>query len=265
MNCEVKLSSTLSEQNGNSFTIYTPIPRKSFYYLPLSSDFSEKISNEILIENYQKMHSQYIFTNRCEIIIKRILAFAHLSRDFKHYPLEKILCDISNEMMLSEIELTVFSIYLNRFIWPESPNNIFLMFYVLAMGSKNFFLSDLECISLYLNAKIPSFFGFYNAWMFKNSNNLAVSLKELNRNYEILTKVPFDTKFLEYNLYVDSILENSPASVYRKPFWSVIPLPSQMENQDNEDEPFLHPVFSMLPELMEMPEIPFLVANLSFV
>jgi hypothetical protein len=259
MNCEVKLYSTLSEQSGKSFTIYAPIPRKSFYYLPLSSDFSEEISNEILIENYQKMHSQYIFTSRCEMIIKRILAFAHLSRDFKHYPLEKLLCDISNEMMLTEIELTVFSIYLNRFIWPDSPNSIFLMLYVLAMGSKNYFLSDLDCIGLYLNVKIPSFLSFYNAWMFGNSNNLAVSLKELNKNYEVLTKVPFDTKFLEYNYYVDSILENSPASVYRKPFWSVIPLPSQMETQVVKDEPFLHPVFSLLPELMEMPEFLFLV------
>jgi hypothetical protein len=263
MNCGVKLCIALSEESEDRFSICAPIPTKSMCYLPITVDLHQANYKETLLENYKKMHSEYVFTSRSEIIVKRTLAFAELAREFKHYPLEKLLCEISCEMMLSEIEITVFSIYLNRFMWPERPNCLFIMLYVLGLAAKSYFLSDLECISRYIDAKIPGFLGFYNTWTFKNNSLLAISLTELNKCFELLTKIPFDIAYVEYNYYVDSILENAPASVYKKPFWSEFTILEPADGEPLPDQPLLVPSLSMLPGYCKMPDPPFLISAFS--
>lgn len=214
-----KTQATYSEENEYSSQICVPIPTKSLCFIPISQESLINNDREILLEQYKKQHSEYLLTSRSEIMIRRIVELSSVPREFKYFPLIKLLQEITCEIMLSEIELTAFCIYLNRFVWPESAKNLLPMLYISALAVKNYFNTELEKIATYLSCKIPNFLGFFNSWMLKNESLAWISPFELNKVFSILTDFPYKVVPIEYNFYVDAVLEMAPASVYEKPVW----------------------------------------------
>ena len=260
MNPQEKLLTFPSEDSDQPPSIYTPIPKKTLCLLP---NLTLQNSIQTYKERYKKAHSEYSQAGRTQIIVKRILSKAQLSRQFKNFPMEKILTDIIGELLMSELEIAVFSIYMNRFLWPDTPSMLIVVIYVLGLASKTYFLEEIEAVALHINEKIPNFIHFFNAWMTKNDLLAYVSLQELNKTFEELVRLPYRDLKVEYNFYVDSILENAPASVYEKPSWLEQPNLTIQEIECLPEQPVLGNMDSIFSIIGDFKELPLLAAGLS--
>ena len=172
-----KIQSSVSEESESNY-LCAPIPTKKICFIQIPQDQNSFIDDENLVETYKKLTSEFVFTDRSELMIKRMLAISHVSREFKHFPLEKLMVVISKEMMLSEIEIAAFSIYLDRFFWPENQKSLIIMLYVIALAVKCYFNIEIDVIAAYLNNKIPNFLAFFNSWMCSKDNLVWITLIE---------------------------------------------------------------------------------------
>lgn len=260
MNSEEKLFRTISEDNEAPYPIYTPIAKKSFCLTPQidlqnpSGQFSEK---------YKKIQSEYLMTGRSYYLIKRILDLASIPRAFKDFPMEKILIEVSKELCMSELEITVFAIYLNRFVWQEAPNLLLVHLYILGLASKIYFLEEIDALALHINEKIPNFIKYFNVWMNRNELSAYVSVQELNKTFDGLARIPFKEMRVEYNFYVDSILESAPASVYEKPAWLEQVVLNVQDIENIPEQPVLSSMDSLFSIIGEFKELPLLAAGIS--
>lgn len=260
MNSQDKLLPTFSEESDQPFSIYTPVPRKTLCIVP---QFDPQNTPMQYKEKYKKAHSLYLPTARSGVMIKRILSYAQLSRQFQNFPMEKILVDITAELLMSELEIAALSIYLNRFLWPDKPNLLVAMIYVLGLASKSYFLEEVEAIAMHINEKIPNFIQFFNTWMTKNDLLAFIPIQELNKTFEELVRLPFNNIKVEYNFYVDSILEGAPASVYEKPSWLEQPILTLQEIECLPEQPVLSNMDSIFSIIGDFKELPLLAAGIS--
>ena len=204
-------------------------------------------------------------TGRSCYILKRILCLASVSRSFKDFPMEKILADVAKELCMTELEIAVFSIYLNRFMWQEVPHLVLVHLYILALASKIYFLEEIEALALHINEKIPNFIEYFNAWMNRNELSTFVSVQELNKTFDELVRIPYKDLRVEYNFYVDSILESAPASVYEKPIW-LEQIVLNVQDIDNiPEQPVLNSMDSLFSIIGDFKELPLLAAGISMV
>ena len=108
------------------------------------------------------MITQYKFTQRCEIIVIRILKDSNIPKEYLTYPLLKLLSEISTEVMFTEIELAGFCIYLNRFVWPLVTDFFPVLLYTVALAVKYYFEAILEPLQTHLITKVPNFLSFFS-------------------------------------------------------------------------------------------------------
>ena len=258
----LKIQHTYSEESEGGSTVCAPIPCKSQCLIPISPE-SLDARYEILLEQYKKLHSEYSFTYRSEIMIRRILDFSHISREFKHFPLLKLLIEITCEMMFSEIELAAFCVYLNRFVWAESPKTLVIKLYIVALAVKNYFNSDLSTVTTYIASKIPNFPTVFNSWVSRNENLAWISPVELSKVFSMLVQLPFLDAHLEYNFYVDALLEMAPASVYEKPIWQEGLVLHTTELEECRELPVLVNLDSVFVNIGDFKDLPSLSHNYS--
>ena len=263
MNFNTSLLKTISEDSENNYSGFTPATSALQGFVPISTSIDSRYKISELLENYKKIRSEYYLTCRSEIMIKRMLNFSKVPREFNHYPLLKVLMEISCEMMLSELELAAFYIFLKRFLWPDNPNSFVLMINVLALAVKYHFTTGLDTVGSYLNEKIPNFTFFFNSWMEKNESLIWITPIELNKAFIELVSIPYDSLPVEYNYYVDSILEMAPASVYEKPAWQETVLLNPSEIDNFADPPSLFRLDSIFAGIGEFKDLPILASILS--
>ena len=219
MESNLKIYPTISEESDSKSYLCIPIPTKPQYIFPKHIFDKRGLDEEREATIYKKLYSDYSLTIRSEIMIRRIIKGCQIPRESESYPLIKLLMEISCEFMFSEIELAMYSIYLNRFIWPELTNFFIASLFAVALAVKHQFSKALEPFLVHFANKIPNFLPFFSSWMNRNDERLRIDFQELNKAFKDLTQAPFDDYFVNFNFYVDSILEMSPASVYEKPVW----------------------------------------------
>lgn len=75
------------------------------------------------------------------------------------------------------------------------------------------YISDARAFYEYIKSKIPSFEDLYETWEVNNRHNFEVSARDLNLKHKNLNESVLDCqnhKVIEYNYYVDDILQSSP-------------------------------------------------------
>jgi hypothetical protein len=260
MNSEEKLIRTISEDTDSPYPICTPVARKSLCLLP-QRDLPHPAVQ--LSEKLKKLQSEYNMTSRSPNFLKKILQMSSLPRNFKDFPMEKILLDVAKELLMSELEITIFSIYLNRFLFQEGPQLLLVNLYILGLASKTYFLEDIEALALTINEKIVNFIQYFNVWMTRNDLATFVSVQELNRAFEALASLSNHDVKVEYNFYVDSILESAPASVYEKPVWLEQVVLNVEDFDSIPEQPVLKSMDSLFSIIGEFKELPLLAAGIS--
>ena len=238
----VGLNRYLSTDYDLNNEIVAPVPTKS-YFLQSEQVFDSRNEKQGKLETrYKRELNCFNFTDRSEFMIIRILNEGSRNSEFKGYPLLKILRSLACELMMSEVELAGFAVYLNRFVWNVNGSLLVVLLYAVGFAVKILFSADLDHVLSHVCAKIPGFVKFLNSWIKRNEDMLMIDVQELNERFRLLTKVPFDDVVVRNEFYVDSILESAPASVYEKKWWQcemleaselIIPEPPSMVKLDS--------------------------------
>lgn len=164
------------------------------------------------IHDYDLKHSEYLkcfFTYTMQKIIRRISNNKILERIFHGQPIFRLLNDCVQILMLSLIEILVFSIYLDKLTdtFIALPADVFLLY--LGLAAKKTMCQNLSGIIDYLKTKISNFENSYGDWENNKFVGFEISIKDINKAYRKLNsfKVGDD---INYNFYVDEILQASP-------------------------------------------------------
>jgi hypothetical protein len=170
--------------------------------------------------DYDKKYKQYIsegFTMSTLMLINRMFSDSKtLPKDLRtNYPLHSLLTKIIRQLMMNELELVYFSIYLDTFGWKNNNVDIMEHFLMTGLSVKKFLNVNTEYLENFLNSEYPSLLDKFNHWLKteKDYNNLiTISPRDVNERFRLL-KRPYNAycknNFIDYNESVDRILHMS--------------------------------------------------------
>ena len=170
--------------------------------------------------DYDKKYKQYIsegFTMSTLMLINRMFSDSKtLPKDLRtNYPLHSLLTKIIRQLMMNELELVYFSIYLDTFGWKNNNVDIMEHFLMTGLSVKKFLNVNTEYLENFLNNEYPCLLDKFNHWLKteKDYNNLiTISPRDVNERFRLL-KRPYNTycknNFIDYNESVDRILHMS--------------------------------------------------------
>jgi hypothetical protein len=115
-------------------------------------------------------------------------------------------------MMMNEIEVVLWSIYLDRFVWKELGTHLKLMIYMTAFAVKSYMGCQVEPFLAYLTFKFNHFSAYFNKWLVNAKSRLTTSPSEINKKFSFLSgRMKIDeVKLVNLNFVVDYILDMAP-------------------------------------------------------
>ncbi|CAG9330253.1 unnamed protein product [Blepharisma stoltei] len=179
-----------------------------------SSEFGGLFDQQ-LIEKYEEEHHefmQYGLSQKSELILRRISMSKQVPYEFRIQPFFRLLVGAYQELNLNEIEVAVWAIYIERFVWPEPQATLHYLLVTTAFAAKLHMNDDTNHLKEYLKTKILGFEENFALWYSQNEKNMMISLQELNTVYSNLgewMEKSKDNMAFELNYYVDDILKSS--------------------------------------------------------
>jgi hypothetical protein len=167
-----------------------------------------------LLHKYEVQQTSYCIegtTQTTHMFLRAISTSA--PKAYKKLPLLRLLSEASKELMLNELEVALWAIYLERLVWPVTDTQLSLVF--AAFSVKLYLNDDTEPIEAQLSRRIANFSGMYESWT--EDKQFTVSPRELNSKFRALTSLaqqPEDEAIVDYNYYVDDILQIAPATTH---------------------------------------------------
>eukprot|EP00359_Climacostomum_virens_P006260 CAMPEP_0204916382 /NCGR_PEP_ID=MMETSP1397-20131031/14201_1 /ASSEMBLY_ACC=CAM_ASM_000891 /TAXON_ID=49980 /ORGANISM="Climacostomum Climacostomum virens, Strain Stock W-24" /LENGTH=329 /DNA_ID=CAMNT_0052088857 /DNA_START=804 /DNA_END=1793 /DNA_ORIENTATION=- len=148
------------------------------------------------------------------LILRRLIAVSAIEAPHKSEPILMMLTKTAKEFLLNELELVVWSIYIDRFVWNDSSLPLKTLLLYSAFTVKSYLNRDVTALTSHFNISTSSLDGSFDAWHYSKQDQLAVSPIDLNERFSLLTR-PWDCRgnisILNYNDYVDEILTVSNA------------------------------------------------------
>ncbi|CAG9316255.1 unnamed protein product [Blepharisma stoltei] len=199
---------------------------------PLSDFFenSNRMNNSLkdskiagLFKIYNSMNHQFKLIGRPELterMLRRIMMSESISRDFQIKPLYVNLSGIIDELMMSEIEIALWAIYLENIVWKKFDTFSEQVLLFSAYKAKLYLNGNsIKPIKVYLMAKIDGFQKNFKQWHQQYEDKFDIELKEINSKFNYLKKfkgAEIDYGTLSYNYYVDVILLSAIPYAERK-------------------------------------------------
>lgn len=180
-----------------------------------------KIKGQNIGPDFEKQHKSYInekYNTRLLSIVSRIISGGNLPDGLaQQYPINTIILKVCRYLLLNEIELSIFSIYLDRLGWNPSEfdfdDNLLVVAILAKMNSNSQSRHSIE--NLFKEVKgLEDTFNYYIKIRLEHENHnvLEVSIKELNERFDNINQ-PFNAfckdNFIDYNFCVDQILSMS--------------------------------------------------------
>jgi hypothetical protein len=168
------------------------------------------------LHKYSQQMALYLHEGMSQLsmlVIRRLIAEAAVPAPRNKESLLKMLSETAKELLLNELELVVWSIYLDKFVWKDLglPLETLLMYSAFAV--KTYMNDEITVFQTHLNSRFSNFTSRYNEWITKHRSRMGIAPRELNTKFKKLTKPLIsqdDVKVIDYNYYVDEILQISP-------------------------------------------------------
>ena len=169
---------------------------------------------------YKKLHNNYLKnnfnTNIISMITQLINTSTTLPKDLKNnYPLNNILLDIVKELMLSDLEIVYYSLFLDIFGWTNEYYDVKDNLVITGLSVKKFLNKDTDIIENHLDKNYEKMHDKFNNWVNSQSDfkkNLSFGPMIVNERNNLL-KRPFNcyckNNYIDYNDVVDKILQLS--------------------------------------------------------
>lgn len=175
-----------------------------------------------MLDNYDEMFQNFSkdgISQQSQHLIRKIIHSPLVPEAFKIQPLLIIFNNIMQELMMNELEIVVLSIYLEKFVWQDETTQLNSLLRFAGYAVKVYLCEELNPINAYLSNKYPGFMEDFTQWQERFKSYLSVNPKDLNDKYKELSKsisAPSDSKIMDYNYYVDEILQIIPSLMYEK-------------------------------------------------
>lgn len=110
--------------------------------------------------------------------------------EIRRQPLLKSLCDTAKDLLLNELEIVVWAIYLQKYVWPSATEaDLSEMLLYSAFAAKTFMNEDIQAFQQFIvKNKISSFNQVYNEWLAEHRQKMGIPPKELNKMYVYLNR-----------------------------------------------------------------------------
>lgn len=169
------------------------------------------MSNALLFQ-YDKDHADYIKSKDPQslmLMLKRVSYSPKIPYEFRSQPLLRLLSDSADELMLNSLEIAVFYIFLERFGWAEVGISLHFLLLYTGLSAKKSMGVQTNHIQEHFNKKVKNFEENYRKWENHIRKYIETSLFDINEAYNDLLSENFE-KVVNYNFYVDEILQISP-------------------------------------------------------
>ena len=194
----------------------------------IENDLTKKnISEEIINEKeyksnnsvYKKMQNNYLKNtlniNIISMITKIIKTSNSIPKELKeNYPLNSILIEIVKELMLTDLEIVYFSLYLDIYGWENKYFDIKDNLILTALSVKKYLNEDIDIIETHLYENYENISEKFANWI-KSQNNkkkITITPRMVNERNNILKKT-FNcycrNNYIDYDDAVDKILHLS--------------------------------------------------------
>lgn len=180
-------------------------------------------SNNRELEHYYELHTNFTkegISQQSQHLLRKIISNPLVPAQLKSTNLIIVLNNAIQEFLMNELEIVVLSIYLEKFAWNDKSVEPEKIIKLAAYAVKYNLSEELPSISTYVNYKDPEFLQEFFAWNENWKHLMAVNPRDLNDRFKDMSKaasMPGDTKIMDYNAYVDEILQYNPHMMYDKP------------------------------------------------
>lgn len=194
----------------------------------------------------QAMYTHEGMSQICILIIRRLISEADLPSPRNKECILKLLTDAARELLMNELELVAWAVYLEKFVWKDMSLSLETLLVYSAFAVKSYMIDDIAMYQTHLSRRFPNFTTKYNEWITKNRTRMGIPARDLNIKYRRLTK-PLtskdDLKLIDYNTYVDEILQISPpyTSMQDRASANAAKLEIHNELSEPEDEEAVNP------------------------
>ena len=193
-----------------------------------------------MLKLYEEMQRLYLLegvSQRNQVLVRKIAATEPVVSALPRLEAVQVLTRIVTSLMLNDLEIVGWSIYLSRLLTPstESAHLQTLTTYT-AVAAKYYFDDNIETIQAYLEKSIANFTKNYNDWFRSHSQAMHISPKELNDRFNELSEVDLNIppkQIFDYNELVEDIIESTPVHTAPEtilPPFPVIPIPVKVES-----------------------------------
>ena len=175
-----------------------------------------------MLEAYDELAQSFLrdgISQQSQHLIRKIIHSPFVPELAKLQPLLIIFNTLTQELLMNELEIVVLSIYLEKFVWSDDSTPLPNLLRFVGYAVKHYLCEDLNPINAYLANKYQGFLEDFSIWQERYKAYMSVNPKDLNDKFKELSKavsVPGDTKIMDYNYYVDEILQILPMAISEK-------------------------------------------------
>ena len=175
-----------------------------------------------MLDTYQELLDSFSrdgISQQSQHLIRKIIHSPLIPEASRRQPLLLIFNEVMQELMMNELEIVVLSIYLEKFIWQDETTPLPSLLRFAGYAVKVYLCEELNPINAYLSNKYSGFMEDFSLWQERFKPFMGINPKDLNDKYKELSKsvsAPSDSKIMDYNYYVDEILQIAPNLMYEK-------------------------------------------------
>lgn len=137
-----------------------------------------------------------------QLFLKRVSNSDKIPISARNQGIFKHVTKICKLLHMNELEITVWSLYLEQLEWSIERLGVEMFLVVSAMQAKDYLNDGLE-LQMYLkktNEEYPDFNYEYEEWINKREHRISFGIKEINKQYNKYRLVCFN---INYNLAFD--------------------------------------------------------------
>ena len=165
-----------------------------------------------LLANYNQQFDRYVEdfpTQKVRLSLHRMSKASTIPPSVRKQPYLKMLIEVCKELQLNELEIALWAIILDSVNWNSHSHARVLLF--AGFSAKTYMNEDTELFKHHIGLQVPSFSHEYTLWIHGQEPAAKVSVRMLNLKYcSLYSPAPCEECAIDYNYYVDELLEVSP-------------------------------------------------------